>query len=368
MPSLGEASRLCISEGVLKLIGWKNRWLGGVIVLSLILTLCGASVDAAKGRAKYKTLNRLSKGLKSVRDSAEKTRDRLAALKKREASLVSKLEAPRSEKAGSALRKSLKTVRSQIEKIDNEKPVVLHKKLTSLFDHGHSKALTMVVGATYLNPVLLTPKEARQELKDFDSKKDVIRAIEKVDRAEGDETPTSKVVLCANQELKKIRFERKALDKKLKKCDIDESSILAEMDMVRALKDSLDDSVEFIRPIVGRVTSPFGERMHPIEHTEKKHDGIDFAGATGDPVKCSANGRVIFAGVQRGYGNIIIVQHSDTLASAYAHLSEIGVEVGEAVAQGQKIGKVGSTGNSTGPHLHFEIRENGEQVNPTKYL
>jgi murein DD-endopeptidase MepM/ murein hydrolase activator NlpD len=108
--------------------------------------------------------------------------------------------------------------------------------------------------------------------------------------------------------------------------------------------------------------------MHPIDHEEKRHEGIDFAGSTGDPVKCTANGRVIFAGVQRGYGNIIIVQHSETLSSAYGHLSAIDVEVGEAVAQGQKIGKVGSTGNSTGPHLHFEIRENGEQVNPTKYL
>ena len=109
-------------------------------------------------------------------------------------------------------------------------------------------------------------------------------------------------------------------------------------------------------------------RLHPIEHIEKEHQGIDFAGAIGDSVKAAANGQVIFAGTQRGYGKIVIIKHSEALSSAYGHLSEITLKVGDIVSVGEKIGEVGQSGNSTGPHLHFEIRENGLKVDPTKYL
>ena len=109
-------------------------------------------------------------------------------------------------------------------------------------------------------------------------------------------------------------------------------------------------------------------RTHPLDHVEKPHQGIDISGDIGDPVASAASGKVIFAGSQRGYGRIVIVQHSEAFSSAYGHLSAINVTVGESVAQGDLLGEVGMTGNSTGPHLHFEIRENGEPVNPSKYI
>jgi len=116
-----------------------------------------------------------------------------------------------------------------------------------------------------------------------------------------------------------------------------------------------------------RVTSGFAMRMHPVLNSWRKHNGVDYAAPTGTPVKTVGEGRVSFAGVQQGYGNVVQVQHSAEKTTVYAHLSRIDVRVGQPVAQGQKIGAVGATGWATGPHLHFEFKVNGEFVDPLVY-
>ena len=224
-----------------------------------------------------------------------------------------------------------------------------------------------------LNSVKLSAKKARLRLIALKKREDILtsKIEEAQDEPVADEGDGSPSTICfAKVELAKIRYEKKALTRKLRTCELNKKCILAEIEVVSevAPADPLEEDIQFIRPIRGRITSGFGMRLHPLEHIEKPHQGIDLAGEIGDPVKSTANGRVIFAGIQRGYGKIVIIQHSEELASAYGHLSVINVEVGEAVARGQRIGEVGMTGNSTGPHLHFEIRENGEQVNPSKYI
>ena len=123
----------------------------------------------------------------------------------------------------------------------------------------------------------------------------------------------------------------------------------------------------FVKPVNAPEGSPFGVRYHPIDHIYKMHDGLDFAASMGQKVKSSIPGTVTFAGRKGGYGNLVEVSNGHT-ATRYGHLSEIAVKVGEKVQQGEKIGEVGSTGHSTGPHLHFEVRVNGTPVNPEKYL
>lgn len=108
-----------------------------------------------------------------------------------------------------------------------------------------------------------------------------------------------------------------------------------------------------------RITSGFKMRFHPILKAWRAHTGVDYAAPTGTPVRSVGDGVIDFAGVQRGYGNIIMVKHSNSTTTVYAHLSQINVKRGEAVTQGQNIGAVGSTGWATGPHLHFEFRING---------
>ena len=117
----------------------------------------------------------------------------------------------------------------------------------------------------------------------------------------------------------------------------------------------------FIWPVSGVVTSGFGWRWG------RMHEGIDIAAPSGTPIRAAAAGRIIFAGVMSGYGNITIIDHGNGLATAYAHQSSFALG-GGSVSQGTVIGYVGMTGNSTGPHLHFEVRVNGNPVDPMGYL
>ncbi|AYL99186.1 M23 family metallopeptidase [Mucilaginibacter celer] len=122
-------------------------------------------------------------------------------------------------------------------------------------------------------------------------------------------------------------------------------------------------------PRISSFTSFFGYRSDPFnsEHAEF-HPGIDFQGRRGDEVKCTASGKVVFAGWAGGYGNCVRIQHINNLETLYGHLSKIEVKVGQKVTVGDDIGKVGSTGHSTGTHLHYEVRKDGKPINPVKFL
>jgi murein DD-endopeptidase MepM/ murein hydrolase activator NlpD len=122
-------------------------------------------------------------------------------------------------------------------------------------------------------------------------------------------------------------------------------------------------------PRISSLTSYFGYRSDPFDggHAEF-HPGIDFKGERGDAAKCTANGRVVFAGWFGGYGNCVRIQHKNNFETLYGHLSKIVVKVGQEVTAGEKIGEIGSTGRSTGNHLHYEVRKNGTPVNPISYL
>ena len=118
----------------------------------------------------------------------------------------------------------------------------------------------------------------------------------------------------------------------------------------------------------GTITSGYGSRYHPVYRTYKKHSGVDIAAPYGSPVLASDGGKVIFAGWKSSYGYCVIVDHGGNLSSLYAHMSSINVSVGEKIYKGKTVGKVGSTGTSTGNHVHFEIRKLGNDVNPSSYI
>jgi murein DD-endopeptidase MepM/ murein hydrolase activator NlpD len=121
-------------------------------------------------------------------------------------------------------------------------------------------------------------------------------------------------------------------------------------------------------PVSGPVTSPFGWRMHPILHVRKFHTGIDIGVGYGVPIHAADAGTVIYATWMSGYGNVIIIDHGGGISTLYAHQSSLAVGNGAHVSRGQVVGYVGSTGFSTGPHLHFEVRVNGNPVDPMGYL
>ncbi|WP_165305108.1 peptidoglycan DD-metalloendopeptidase family protein [Pedobacter sp. SYP-B3415] len=122
-------------------------------------------------------------------------------------------------------------------------------------------------------------------------------------------------------------------------------------------------------PYSGRITSTFGQRENPFGFgNAERHKGVDIKGNTGDPVKATAQGRVTFAGYRGGYGKCIVLKHANGFETLYGHLSRINVEEGDRIKIGQLIGRIGSTGRSTGPHLHYEVHRNGKFVNPKGFL
>ena len=125
-----------------------------------------------------------------------------------------------------------------------------------------------------------------------------------------------------------------------------------------------DGSQGMRMPVQGRLTSGFGERYHPILGYERFHAGLDLAAAAGTPIVAAADGKVVSAGWAGGYGRAVAIAHSGGIETKYGHMSRIAAYAGELVHRGDVIGYVGSSGLSTGPHLHFEVLKNGRPVNP----
>lgn len=121
-------------------------------------------------------------------------------------------------------------------------------------------------------------------------------------------------------------------------------------------------------PVQGKITSPFGYRTHPILKTKELHTGIDIAAKSGTTVVAANAGTVIKSGWNNSYGNLLMLDHGGSIVTLYAHNSSLLVKVGDVVSKGQAVSKVGSTGMSTGPHLHFEVRVNGQYKNPMEWL
>ena len=135
-----------------------------------------------------------------------------------------------------------------------------------------------------------------------------------------------------------------------------------------ALELALDGVPQIVPAADRRITSAFGYRRDPFTRRAAMHSGIDFKGALGSPIFAAAMGEVSFAGWKSGYGKCVEISHPNGMMTRYAHLSRIDVTVGQSIDAGETLGGLGSTGRSTGPHLHFEVRINGRPVNPRPFL
>ena len=170
--------------------------------------------------------------------------------------------------------------------------------------------------------------------------------------------------------LGQLRDERDDLQEELAAMEQESSRIEAQ---IRAYMATSGGKVAphvggFIQPVNGRFSSPYGYRVHPISRSRKLHTGQDIAAPSGTPIKAAGSGVVISAGWRNGYGNTVIIDHGGGKSTLYGHCSRLYVSSGQRVSMGQRIAAVGSTGYSTGPHLHFEVRINGSPVNPRWYF
>ena len=142
----------------------------------------------------------------------------------------------------------------------------------------------------------------------------------------------------------------------------DDSTAITEQSLL--MNTAMDSANQMAVPLQGTVTSPFGYRIHPIYGTRLFHNGVDIAADSGTPIVAALKGKVATAEYSDSYGNYVVVDHGKGLSTLYAHCSELQVQEGQTVQKGETVGLVGSTGVSTGPHLHFEVRRGEYRINP----
>ena len=168
--------------------------------------------------------------------------------------------------------------------------------------------------------------------------------------------------------IEQMKYDKETIDRKQ-----DESRAASER-ITQMLRRSglrslpVQGSGAMIWPLAGEITSDFGWRTHPITGAQRFHSGIDIGGDYGDPIYAAQAGTVEYAGWISGYGYAVIINHGGGISTLYGHCQSLDVSTGQSVAQGELVAECGSTGNSTGPHCHFEVRVNGEPVNPLGYL
>lgn len=225
-------------------------------------------------------------------------------------------------------------------------------------------------------------KQDKQMLNDLENNKNEIKDKKEIlDKNKEEEKVIKDELVKDKENLDKDKIELKNLKEELVK---EEEELEKKLQKIAAQKTAASsDSNNLVNsnssstvisngswPVPGysRVSSPFGYRIHPVLGIKKLHTGIDIPAPTGTPTVAVSSGTVIYSGVQGSYGNTVMIQHDNGLVSLYAHNSSLVVKVGDQVKKGQVVAKIGSTGRSTGPHLHFEIRVNGTAQNPLNYL
>lgn len=321
-----------------------------------------------------KKMDDTSKEIARLDKQVDQTNSELEAIKKQLNELSQKIEITKS---------NLKEAEDNLA----EKSDTLNARLRVMYKNGTVGYLEVLLGA--------------KDIRDFMTRIDMIKSITNHDvdmlkymKEQRNIIEQNKVALEAQQssvemakksiEIKKQDLEiatrakenlMKDLEKEHKELEKAEDKLLAEAKALEAEIRKKQSSGQYeggvmMWPVTGytRISSSFGYRIHPILKTKKMHTGIDIPAPSGVPVKAAGNGTVQFAGTLGSYGKCVIIDHGGQIATLYAHNSSLLVKEGQKVNKGDTISKIGSTGMSTGPHLHFEVRKNGTYVDPIPYV
>lgn len=275
---------------------------------------------------------------------------------------------------------------AKVEKNLAERSQILNKRMRDIYKNGQVNYLDVLFGAA--------------DFVDFTTRADLLKRVVNLDmslvaqvkaerelvvqkRAELERDKAAITELKAAAAAKKAIIEvrrndrEKVLDEAVSERDTAERAYQELMETSRQIEQmirrsqtggAVEGTGALLWPASGPITSPFGWRTHPIFGTQRFHSGIDIGADYGDAIAAADNGTVIFSGWMGGYGKAVIIDHGGGISTLYAHNSELLVEEGYRVYKGQTISRCGSTGYSTGPHLHFEVRENGSPVSPLGYL
>ena len=274
------------------------------------------------------------------------------------------------------------------EKELGEKSRVLDKRVRDIYINGQISYIDVLFGAKDFSDFMTRMDLLKRIIKyDYDlvvkvqqDKATIVAAREHLDK---DQEAAAVLVKDAETKKSDMLGKKKTKDKLLEKAKYDrDTSERAYNELIAASRQvanmirsrgssgaaQASGSGGMIWPLAGEVTSEFGWRTHPIFGTARFHSGLDIGGDYGMPIHAAAGGTVTYAGWISGYGNAVIIDHGGGITTLYGHNQSLAVSEGQSVSQGQTIAYCGSTGNSTGPHCHFEVRQNGEPVSPYGYL
>lgn len=250
-----------------------------------------------------------------------------------------------------------------------------------LFSAQRYVAGTIKADRRDLDHFIALKDDADQLKRQVDAQAEDIRASRDEEAAERDRLDGLKKEALANRAAAKSEEDRQ--QDLLKEVQAKKSDFQSELNALQVESGAVGDFLRQVQagqklaprkrhtfkvPVAGPISSGFGMRVHPILGDARMHTGVDFAVGTGYPIKAAGPGIVVWAGPRGGYGNAVIIDHRNGLATLYGHQSRVNVAVGDKVSTGQVIGFVGQTGLATGPHLHFEVRELGDPVDPMLYL
>lgn len=278
------------------------------------------------------------------------------------------------------------------EKALERRMVVLNKRIRDIYKNGQVSYIDVLFGAKDFSDFMTRMDLLKRVIRfDFDLivkiKEERAEILAKRTELEQDKIAIQKLAEEADDKRREMEIKKaekqELLDSAVNDRDMAEQAyqelLAASAEVERMIRQSTyrvpesalgggQSTGRMIWPIYGEITSEFGWRTHPIFGTQKYHSGLDIAGDYGLPVVAADGGVVIHAGWISGYGNAVIIDHGGGLSSLYGHNDSLAVFEGQAVSQGQLIAYCGSTGYSTGPHVHFEVRENGSPVSPYNYL
>lgn len=280
----------------------------------------------------------------------------------------------------------------------NNKNSALKKRLVQLYKSDSTSYLDVLVGSgnivDFISNYFLVEKIISYDEENMNKIDEERKQIEKINNELQEKKAKMKLTKATAEKQSVILTNTKTiLESEKSSLDESENELLSQIDSYKKQEEEINNLIakSIISSIyeltysggvmqwptlsTSYITSPFGSRLHPIQGIVKNHDGIDIGGKTGDPIYAAADGVIIYYTTMSGYGNAVMIDHGVNsegikLVTLYGHGSQFidGLHVGSFVKKGDVVMKVGSTGNSTGPHVHFEVRENGTPVDPKKYL
>ena len=343
----------------------------------------------------------------SYENQAEKKRKKSAEIEGHIASLSEQKrqideEADAAEQAYKEVKSHLDETRSRIKdneaKIDrlssdrDEKRKLLGKRVRDIYINGQISYIDVLFGAKDMQDFLTRMDLLKRVIKyDYDLVKTVMDEMKDIESAQKeldkDREELEPQVQDAEDKKDVMLLKKRKQQKLIDKMKNDKATLDRQYDELMAASKEITKMIQQRQggyaydsgsysggngsmswPISGPITSPFGWRVHPISGSRRFHSGLDIGGDYGMAVHAAADGTVIYSGWISGYGNAVIIDHGGGITTLYGHNQSLSVSVGQSVSRGQVIAACGSTGNSTGPHCHFEVRQNGEPVSPYNYL